>query len=49
MSLKFCTAARSTMRPMRPNPLMPILVVMEVSLLLDVSVEAAAVVRPSPM
>src|SRR6478735_1243647 len=28
-SLKFCTAARNTMRPMRPKPLMPILMVME--------------------
>ena len=30
MSLaKFCTAARNTMRPMRPKPLIPILMVME--------------------
>src|SRR5678815_3101374 len=28
MSLKFWTAARNTMRPMRPKPLMPILMVM---------------------
>src|SRR6478736_8279646 len=28
-SLKFCTAARNTMRPMRPKPLMPILMVIE--------------------
>src|SRR4051794_9344374 len=28
MSEKFCTAARNTMRPMRPKPLMPILMVM---------------------
>jgi len=26
MSLKFCTAERSTLRPMRPKPLMPILI-----------------------
>jgi hypothetical protein len=25
---KFCTAARNTMRPMRPKPLIPILIVM---------------------
>jgi hypothetical protein len=28
MSLKFCSAARSTLRPMRPKPLIPILIVM---------------------
>ena len=28
ISLKFWTAARNTMRPMRPKPLMPILMVM---------------------
>ena len=28
MSLKFCTAARNTMRPMRPKPLIPILMLM---------------------
>jgi hypothetical protein len=26
--LKFCTAARNTMRPMRPKPLMPTLIAM---------------------
>jgi hypothetical protein len=26
MSGKFCTAERSTLRPMRPKPLMPILI-----------------------
>ncbi len=29
ISLKFWTAARNTMRPMRPKPLMPILMVIE--------------------
>src|SRR5476649_2654275 len=36
MSEKFCTAARNTMRPMRPKPLMPILMVMSMSLCLEV-------------
>jgi hypothetical protein len=31
MSWKFCAAARNTMRPMRPKPLMPILMVMVLS------------------
>jgi len=35
MSEKFCTAARNTMRPIRPKPLMPILMVMSMSLLLS--------------
>src|SRR5690554_679934 len=30
-SPKFCTAARSTLRPMRPNPLMPTLIAMGTS------------------
>src|SRR5688500_17561359 len=29
MSSKFCTAARSTLRPMRPKPLMPTLIAMD--------------------
>jgi hypothetical protein len=31
MSEKFCTAARNTMRPMRPKPLMPIFKLMSIS------------------
>jgi hypothetical protein len=31
ISLKFWTAARNTMRPMRPKPLMPILMVIAVA------------------
>jgi hypothetical protein len=31
MSGKCCTAARNTIRPMRPNPLMPTLIVMLLS------------------
>jgi hypothetical protein len=35
MSPKFCTAARSTLRPMRPKPLMPTFTAIALPSLLD--------------